>query len=152
MNRCRPGSAQGAQWFNAACHRSLYSYQTRAALALAVQYPHIAVTYLPLACSGATIADGLLGSQRARECLTTKTAMNCQGSVNAQIAELREAMAAAQAPPARRASSTWCCCRSAPTTSTSPASSPTSSSTTPPNARCSSAAAFSDRSRIPAPR
>ncbi len=51
----------GAQWFNAACHRSLYSYQTRAALALAVQYPHIAVTYLPLACSGATIADGLLG-------------------------------------------------------------------------------------------
>ena len=31
----------GAQWFNAACHRSLYSYQTRAALALAVQYPHI---------------------------------------------------------------------------------------------------------------
>lgn len=84
----------GAQWFNAACHRSLYSYQTRAALALAVQYPHIAVTYLPLACSGATINDGLLGSQRARECLTTKNASTCAGSVNAQVTELREAMTA----------------------------------------------------------
>ncbi|MBO0743024.1 MAG: hypothetical protein J2P51_16570, partial [Hyphomicrobiaceae bacterium] len=46
---------QAALWFNAACHRSLYSYQTRTALALAVRYPHIAVTYLPLACTGATI-------------------------------------------------------------------------------------------------
>lgn len=93
----------GAQWFNAACHRSLYSYQTRAALALAVQYPHIAVTYLPLACSGATISDGVLGSQRARECLTTKTTTNCQGSVNAQVTELREAMAAAgKRQPSRR--------------------------------------------------
>jgi hypothetical protein len=59
---------QAALWFNSACHRSLYSYQTRTALALAVQYPHIAVTYLPLACTGATIADGLFGPQRAREC------------------------------------------------------------------------------------
>ncbi|MET0906997.1 MAG: hypothetical protein ABWY10_13035 [Tardiphaga sp.] len=84
----------GAQWLNAACHRSLYSYQTRAALALAVQYPHIAVTYLPLACSGATIPDGLLGSQRARECLTTKNASTCAGSVNGQVAELRDAMTA----------------------------------------------------------
>lgn len=50
---------QSALWLNSACHRSLYSYQTRTALALAVQYPHIAVTYLPLACTGATIADGL---------------------------------------------------------------------------------------------
>ena len=56
-----------ALWFNSACHRSLYSYQTRTALALAVQYPHIAVTYLPLACTGATIADGLFGiAARAR--------------------------------------------------------------------------------------
>ncbi|MEH2478873.1 hypothetical protein V1282_002230 [Nitrobacteraceae bacterium AZCC 2146] len=94
---------QSALWLSSACHRSLYSYQTRTALALAVQYPHIAVTYLPLACSGATIADGLLGSQRARECLSTKTAVNCQGSVNAQLAELREAMTAAKRrQPARK--------------------------------------------------
>jgi lysophospholipase L1-like esterase len=87
---------QSALWFNAACHRSLYSYQTRTALALAVQYPHIAVTYLPLACTGATIADGLFGTQRARECPPTKTAAACQGTVNAQLAELREALTAAK--------------------------------------------------------
>src|SRR3954466_13321268 len=87
---------QSALWFNAACHRSLYSYQTRTALALAVQYPHIAVTYLPLACTGATIADGLFGSQRARECPPTKSGANCKGTVSAQLAELREAVAAAK--------------------------------------------------------
>src|SRR5205085_11218236 len=86
----------GALWLNAACHRSLYSYQTRAALALAVQYPHIAVTYLPLACTGATIADGLFGSQRARECPPTKSGANCKGTINAQLAELREAVTAAK--------------------------------------------------------
>lgn len=85
-----------ALWFNAACHRSLYSYQTRTALALAVDYPHIAVTYLPLACTGATIPDGLLGSQQARECLPTKSANTCSGSVNAQVSELRDALAAAR--------------------------------------------------------
>jgi lysophospholipase L1-like esterase len=87
---------QSALWLNSACHRSLYSYQTRTALALAVQYPHIAVTYLPLACTGATIADGLFGSQRARECLPTKSANTCSGTVNAQLSELREAVAAAK--------------------------------------------------------
>jgi lysophospholipase L1-like esterase len=85
----------GALWFNAACHRSLYSYQTRAALALAIRYPHIAVTYLPLACTGASISDGLLGSQRARECPPGKSA-GCQVSVNAQLSELREAVTAAR--------------------------------------------------------
>jgi lysophospholipase L1-like esterase len=87
---------QSALWFNAACHRSLYSYQTRTALALAVRYPHIAVTYLPLACTGATIADGLFGTQRARECPPTKSAAACQGTVNAQLGELREALTAAK--------------------------------------------------------
>jgi lysophospholipase L1-like esterase len=87
---------QSALWFNSACHRSLYSYQTRTALALAVQYPHIAVTYLPLACTGATIPDGLLGGQRARECPPTKSAANCSGTVNAQLDELRAAVTAAR--------------------------------------------------------
>ncbi len=85
----------GAQWFNPACHRSLYSYQTRMAIALAVQNPQIAVTYLPLACTGATITEGMFGSQRARECVVGKSSLTCQGTVNAQIAELREALAAA---------------------------------------------------------
>jgi hypothetical protein len=87
---------QSALWFNSACHRSLYSYQTRTALALAVRYQHIAVTYLPLACTGATIPDGLFGPQRARECPPTKSATPCQGTVNAQLNELRAALAAAK--------------------------------------------------------
>jgi lysophospholipase L1-like esterase len=85
-----------AVWFNSACHRSLYSYQTRTALALATRFPHIAVTYLPLACTGATIADGLFGGQRGRECPPSKTSANCQTSVNAQLSELRDALAAAK--------------------------------------------------------
>jgi hypothetical protein len=84
-----------ALWFNAACHRSLYSYQTRAALALAVRYPHIAVTYLPLACTGATIADGLFGGQRARECPPSRSTSTC-AAVSGQLAELRDALAAAR--------------------------------------------------------
>jgi hypothetical protein len=87
---------QAALWFNSPCHRSLYSYQTRTALALAVRYPHIAVTYLPLACTGATIADGLFGAQRARECPPGKSANPCSGTVNAQLPELREALNAAK--------------------------------------------------------
>ncbi|WP_370870875.1 hypothetical protein [Bradyrhizobium sp.] len=87
---------QSALWLNSACHRSLYSYQTRTALALAAQYPHIAVTYLPLACTGATIADGLFGTQQARECPPTKSGANCSGKVNAQLSELREALTAAK--------------------------------------------------------
>lgn len=91
-----------AQWSNAACHRSLYSYQARAALALAVRHPHVAVTFLPLACTGATIERGLLGSQRARECLITRNGVNCQGTVNGQVAELREMITAAKRRQADR--------------------------------------------------
>ncbi|OAF18251.1 hypothetical protein [Bradyrhizobium neotropicale] len=85
----------GALWLNSPCHRSLYSYQTRTALALAVRYTHVAVTYLPLACTGASIGDGLLGSQRARECPPGKSGA-CQTSVSAQVSELREALTAAK--------------------------------------------------------
>ena len=60
-----------------------------------MRYTHIAVTYLPLACTGASIADGLLGSQRARECPPGKSGV-CHSSVNAQVAELREALTAAK--------------------------------------------------------
>lgn len=87
----------GARWFNAACHRSLYSYQTRAAIALAARDPHIAVTYLPLACTGATIAEGILGAQQASECVVGQRGVNCQGSVPPQLAALREALNTARA-------------------------------------------------------
>jgi hypothetical protein len=56
-----------ARWLFAPCHLSLYSYQARAALALAIENPSLSVTYYPMGCTGATIRDGLLGGQAARE-------------------------------------------------------------------------------------
>jgi hypothetical protein len=85
----------GARWMSQACHRSLYGYQVRTALALAVENPHIAVTFLPLACTGATIETGVLGSQRARE-LNCAPDKNCPSTVPAQIAQLQGYLAAAR--------------------------------------------------------
>jgi hypothetical protein len=85
----------GAGWISPACHRSLYSYQTRAALALAVENAHAAVTYVPLACTGATIPHGLLGPQRAREIVCTGTGLSCLATVPSQVAQLRKIVAEA---------------------------------------------------------
>jgi hypothetical protein len=82
-----------ARWLNAACHRSLYGYQMRTALALAVENPKIAVTYLPLGCTGATIDVGFFNSQRARECPPTGA---CESSAPAQMAVLTDALALAR--------------------------------------------------------
>lgn len=89
-----------ARWLNAACHRSLYGYQLRAALALAIENPHLAVTFLPLACTGATINDGLFNGQGARE-LGCGSAP-CPTTTPAQITQLRAIAARAQrGQPAR---------------------------------------------------
>jgi hypothetical protein len=95
-------SKLSARWMNSACHRSLYSYQVRAALALAVESPHIAVTMLPLACTGATIEIGLFGSQRARE-LNCGPDVSCPSTVQAQLTALQSLLAQARrANPARQ--------------------------------------------------
>jgi hypothetical protein len=82
-----------ARWMNGACHRSLYGYQLRAALALAVENPHIAVTFLPLACTGATIADGLFNGQHTRELVCGLDGAPCQTLSPPQITQLRALMA-----------------------------------------------------------
>lgn len=87
---------QSARWESGPCHRSLYSYQLRTALALAIENSHIAVTYLPLGCSGATIDVGFLGPQRISECASPGTNARCPGSTRAQIDRLRDAVSAAQ--------------------------------------------------------
>lgn len=75
-----------AEWMSPACHRSIYGYQMRAALKLAIDNPLIAVTYLPLGCSGATIAHGLLGSQPAKELRCNRTAgAKCNMTVTSQF-------------------------------------------------------------------
>jgi hypothetical protein len=82
-----------ARWMNGACHRSLYGYQLRAALALAVENPHIAVTFLPLACTGATIADGLFNGQHTRELVCGLDGAPCPAVSPAQITQLRALLA-----------------------------------------------------------
>ncbi|MFD2184120.1 hypothetical protein [Rhodoplanes azumiensis] len=86
-----------ARWMSAPCHRSLYGYQLRAALALAVENPRIAVTFLPLACTGATIETGLFAGQPSRElnCGTSGSA-SCPRQMPGQIAQLRDLLAKAR--------------------------------------------------------
>jgi len=87
---------QSARWLSGACHRSLYSYQTRTALALAVESPHLAVTFIPLACSGATVDIGFLGPLRVLECPSPGTNSACPKMVRPQMADLAEVMATAR--------------------------------------------------------
>ena len=58
---------ENATWLDQACHRSLYSHQLRAALQLAVEDPHRAITYLGLSCSGAETTFGLFLYYRGNE-------------------------------------------------------------------------------------
>ena len=92
---------------SAYCHRSLYGYQTRAALALAIENPQIAVTYIPLACSGATLDFGIFGAQRVRECPR-------DGSVRARARYPASSRNFRKRSPWRaansRAASSTCCC------------------------------------------
>ncbi len=82
-------NSRGARWMSPACHRSLYGYQLRTALALAIENRHAAVTFLPLACTGATIESGMFGSQGASDCPLTG---RCSGTVPSQLAQLQEAL------------------------------------------------------------
>ncbi|HEV2623838.1 MAG TPA: hypothetical protein VGV62_01755 [Xanthobacteraceae bacterium] len=84
----------GARWMNPACHRSLYSYQVRTALAIAIEQPHVAVTMLPLACTGATIGAGMFAGQRADDCPWVVGIDSCSGTTPAQFSELRDLMTA----------------------------------------------------------
>jgi lysophospholipase L1-like esterase len=61
-----------AQWLDQLCHRSLYSHQMRAALQVALENPHGAVTYLGYACSGAAVEKGILGPQSYVEYLSDR--------------------------------------------------------------------------------
>ncbi len=53
----------GATWTDELCHRSLYGQQLRAALQIAIENPQSSVTFLDYSCSGASIAQGILGPQ-----------------------------------------------------------------------------------------
>jgi len=85
----------GAGWIGPGCHLSLYGYQMRTALELAVEYPHGAVTFIPLGCSGASIESGLLAEQRATDVDCGSNSASCSATAPGQIAELSAAIALA---------------------------------------------------------
>ena len=68
-----------AVWTDELCHRSLYGQQLRAALQIAVENPQASVTFLDYSCSGASIAEGILGPQ-------TYVERVANGDSNAQLA------------------------------------------------------------------
>lgn len=57
-------SGRRALWQNTQCHRSEYAGPALATHELAESNPRVQVTFVHLACSGATIKKGLLGSYR----------------------------------------------------------------------------------------
>ncbi len=88
----RDWARHGARWMSPGCHRSLYSYQLRSALALAVEQTHIAVTFLPLACTGASIQTGMFAGQSFDDCPAVVGIDDCSGSAPAQLTELKDIM------------------------------------------------------------
>lgn len=58
---------ENARWLDQACHRSLYSEQLRAALQIAVEDPHRAVTFVGVSCAGAEITEGLFLRYKGNE-------------------------------------------------------------------------------------
>lgn len=53
-----------ARWLDAACARSFFSFQSLTALGIASRDPHVFVSFLHHACSGAEIFDGVLSPQK----------------------------------------------------------------------------------------
>src|SRR5580693_116328 len=93
----------GARWMSPGCHRSLYSYQLRTALALAVEQPHLAVTFLPLACTGATIQAGMFAGQLFDDCPAVVGIDRCSGLAPAQLTQLKQLMDKAHRAQPQRA-------------------------------------------------
>lgn len=67
---------ENARWLDQACHRSLYSHQLRAALQLAIEDPHRAVTYVGVACSGAEVTFGLFLRYKGNEWVPNPPALS----------------------------------------------------------------------------
>ncbi len=54
-------------WGDSVCHRSGYSGPAQAALRLERMDPHSSVTFVSLACSGASVPEGLIGGYKGRD-------------------------------------------------------------------------------------
>jgi hypothetical protein len=84
----------GPTWLDPACHRSLLSNQVLATLRYAAQNPHKVVTFVALACSGASVFDGVLTPKTdaklhpiADAQVTVLQRLLCDGEPNRMAAE-----------------------------------------------------------------
>lgn len=84
----------GARWLDQACHRSLYSHQMRAALQLAIEDPHRAVTFAGVACSGAEVTAGLFLRYKGNEWVPNPPDLS-------QISAIAQAQCGKRQAPAR---------------------------------------------------
>lgn len=81
-----------ARWLDDQCHRSIYSAQSRAAIALAFEGErHHAITFASFACSGAEITDGIFWPQDHREC-TSNPAVAGPRLYQPQLSAVAEAL------------------------------------------------------------
>jgi hypothetical protein len=65
--RASTGWESAAQWTDRWCHRSVYSWQIRTMLQLALENRKRSVTALPYGCSGAEITEGILYTYKGVE-------------------------------------------------------------------------------------
>ncbi len=82
---------ENPRWSDQACHRSLYSYQLRAALQLGIEDPHRAVTYVGVACSGAEVTYGLFLRYTGNEWVPNPPDMSQISAVASAQCDMREA-------------------------------------------------------------
>ena len=62
-----------ALWIDRRCHRSMYSWQARVALAVALAEPqHRSVTFISYSCSGSEVLPGLLYPWEGREVIGSR--------------------------------------------------------------------------------
>jgi lysophospholipase L1-like esterase len=97
--RKRIDAGGAAQWLDKLCHRSMYSYQMRAALQIGIENKHSAVTYLGYACSGAAVEKGIIGPQTYVEVVSgdlnsgsTRSQPNSGSKRDAQMARFLKEM------------------------------------------------------------
>lgn len=100
----RDETGEAAYWIDRRCHRSAYSHQLRAALAIALEnsrYPesqHRSVTFLSFACSGAEIIKGLLDEYEGKEAIEVSNDRKRQSQLNALIEAICETEAGEPIP------------------------------------------------------
>jgi len=87
----KPFIDENARWSDQGCHRSLYSHQLRAALQLAIEDDHRAVTYVGVACSGSEVTFGLFLRYAGNEWVPNPTDMSQISAVAAAQCDEHEA-------------------------------------------------------------